>query len=69
MKVICIGNKNKKDAFIRFKLAIGKEYECIGEDESSYLILFKDRFKIWFSKEIFINISEYRNKRLEELGI
>lgn len=67
MKVICVDNK--KDAFIPFKLAIGKEYECIGEDESSYLILFKDGFKIWFSKEIFITIDEMRNQKLKNIGI
>lgn len=66
MKLVCIDNKNYEIPFI----TIGKEYECIKEDNEYYYILEDDNnINIISSKHLFITLDEYRNKKLEEIGI
>jgi hypothetical protein len=65
-------------------LTIGKEYKVKGfthfpnlfgsaklEKHDEYLILLDDNSKIviWYPTHLFMTLNEYRNKKLEELGI
>lgn len=77
MKVICIDNK-KYIEYVTLPvycaeripiLVVGKEYECIKEKEYEYLILIDDTYISWYSKSRFITKEEYRNQRLEDIGI
>lgn len=61
MKLICISNKYTQ-------LIIGKEYECTKETDFYYVVKVNNREGI-FDKYYFITIDEYRNQKLNELGI
>lgn len=69
MKVVCIDNNTYKHPLKDGYIIIGKEYECINEKDGYYLIRFNDFFNWWITKELFMTIEEYRNKKLEEIGI
>ena len=70
MRVICIDNKYNG-------LIIGKEYECVETfhndlyDATTYKIKIDDIDNDWwfFPADNFKTLDEYRNKKLEELGI
>jgi hypothetical protein len=74
MKVICISNKLKYTG-----ITIGKEYEIIPEllsqisdfyiNDDIYHIRNNNGFDFYYPKEYFITIEEYRDKKLNELGI
>jgi hypothetical protein len=68
MKVICIDKKYPD-------LTIGKEYDATSRSDSdNYMIQHESdnsnylKFGL-FSKSSFMTLSEYRSKRLEEIGI
>ncbi len=70
MKVICIRN-DYGGQVVDNNLTIGKEYECTGEFfTNSYCIIIGGEFELWYCpKDFFITKEEYRNKKLEEIGI
>lgn len=69
MKVICIDNKGCENI-----LTIGKEYEMktiiktfdYSDDQYEYYVI---NNKTYWSKKRFLNLDEYRNSRLEDIGI
>ncbi len=69
MKMICVNNDNGDEDI---NLTIGKEYECSGSYYGNYSFckLVNDIGK-WIAcpKNYFITLEEYRNQKLEELGI
>jgi hypothetical protein len=70
MKVICIKND---DLWLNHELTMGKEYEYSSEFEftgTKYILVRTDDGKMRSCPmEIFITLEEYRDKKLEELGI
>lgn len=68
MRLICVNNID--DGHLTY-LTIGKEYKClqIVNYENKYTIINDNHNVFWYSKSLFATIEEYRNKRLEELGI
>lgn len=75
MKVICVETQLKSvrcDNSYYPNLTIGKEYECLNSnvDYANYYMVRNDNnTNIMCPKHFFITKEEYRNKRLEEIGI
>ena len=72
MKVICIDNVNKQKKISsseHFSLTIGKWYECINITNHYYMIINDLGFENTISKNYFLTKEEYRNQKLEEIGI
>ena len=65
IKLICVNNKNS------LSLTLGKEYYAyVITAGNTYYRLFNDKGKInSYTTDLFMTLEEYRNKRLEELGI
>ncbi len=66
MKVICINTGNHR------YLTMGKMYECeFDYEQISKCVLIIDDGGVcdFYSKSYFITIEEYRNKKLEKIGI
>ena len=73
MKLICVDNiyytvDNKR---IILPITIGKEYNVYSDGPPDYYILTDDNGSCFFSytKRYFITKEEYRNSRLEDIGI
>lgn len=66
MKVICVDNKCGEHLF---SLTIGKEYYIIQVYWDYYRLRNDLGDFISYSKEFFMSIKEYRNRRLEEIGV
>ena len=65
MKVICVDNYEGVVSLI-----IGKEYEAEYYNADYYSIRTENsRYMITYPKYCFVTLEEYRNKRLEEIGI
>jgi hypothetical protein len=74
MKVVCIKNSylDWGGGICKYDIIIGKEYECLNGSDfvDDYLISFdNDHRAMYYPKSFFITKEEYRNKRLEEIGI
>jgi len=82
MKVICVDNNNVLLDNKWNDITIGKEYTCVDINKIYYKMIFSEHFcnihcfilddsKIYciYPKNLFISLEEYRNKRLEEIGI
>lgn len=72
MKLICIDN-NDPIFHKACPLTIGKEYECIGITklftQYFYCVIDDDGKETYRYKEYFMSIEEYRDKKLEDIGI
>ncbi len=74
MKMICVNNEDEDEDI---NLTIGKEYECLDSyyygNYSFEIIICKlvNDIGKWIvcPKNYFITLEEYRNQKLEELGI
>lgn len=64
MKVVCIDNINNQ-----LTLTIGKIYDAEGHDRDYYFIKSDIGHMILYPKNLFLTMNEYRNKKLEEIGI
>lgn len=66
MKVICVYNDNGRH-FIK----IGKEYDAedIASPDFYFFKIKGSRYMATYPKSCFITIEEYRNRKLEEIGI
>ena len=65
MKVKCINNKQ---GFWSTRIAIGKIYEVIGEDERRYTIINEKGNIDWFyPKDWFRLLSDIRNEKINKL--
>jgi hypothetical protein len=80
MKIICISDDNtliigKKyseaiDSYYEFNLTVGKVYEYFNIDNINwYQIIDDSGFKFYYPPCFFITIEDYRNKKLEDIGI
>lgn len=75
MKVVCVSN----DYYIDKKnLTIGKEYECISIDHNDIkywsdlyycMIIDNNNKEMMYPKFFFVTVEEYRNRKLEDIGI
>lgn len=66
MKIICIKNKIEN---ITWEITIGKVYESKIDKKNFYQIINERGAIFYYPKELFITMSEYRNHKLEEIGI
>lgn len=64
MKVICVENY-----YGLLFLTIGKEYEVLIHTDRAIKIWDDSINASWYCSDFFITKKEYRNKKLEELGI
>ena len=64
MKVICINNVGYEP-----RLTVGKEYEIIKTFQNFIYILNDDERKMFYKASLFVTVEEYRDKKLNELGI
>jgi hypothetical protein len=64
MKVVCIDNINNQ-----LKLTIGKVYVTTDLQRGYYFIKSDIGHMILYPKNLFLTMNEYRNKKLEEIGI
>ena len=70
MKVVCIKSMYKNG--LKTGLKKGKAYEAEKQDHSDenwLIVKCDDGIKRLFTKDVFQSISEWREKRLKELGI
>jgi len=73
MKVVCVSNKslNQRD----FPLTIGKIYDVFEKHETSnihlphYLVVNDKGMKVWYSNIYLMDLSKFREIKLEKLGI
>jgi hypothetical protein len=65
MKVIGIDNN---DNHLRL-ITIGKIYDVEGHDRDCYYIKCDSGFTVLYLKRYFLTLDEYRNKKLEDIGI
>ena len=71
MKVVCVSNKslNQRD----FPLTIGKIYDVYDKNSNifliHYLVVNDMGMKIWYSNIYLMDLSKFREIKLEELGI
>ncbi|MDD4157431.1 MAG: hypothetical protein PHY08_12770 [Candidatus Cloacimonetes bacterium] len=68
MRLICVNNID--DGHLTY-LTIGKEYKClqIVNYENRYTIINDNHEVFWYSRKLFISLEEYRDKKLEDIGI
>lgn len=69
MKVVCVNEFNMGFLDEILCLTKGKEYDCVLVEGNYYLILLDNGYTRWFEKGLFLTLEEYRNRRLEEIGI
>ncbi len=70
MKVICVKNRNEYNDDIRqYELTIGKEYTPYLINSTWYYIGLDNGYRSVFPKSWFMTKEEYRDKKLEDLGI
>ena len=65
MKVVCVHKEGHNCAYV----TIGKIYDLVYESRELYHLLSDDGIKRVVRKICFKPLDEYRNKKLEEIGI
>lgn len=75
MKVVCIKNSylDWDGGICKYDITIGKKYDVIKshyfQDKYYYSIINDSGNSYPYLVKLFITLNEYRNKRLEEIGI
>ena len=69
MKVICIKDKHSR-VWTATALTIGKVYESPLSITDGFIWIYNDNGDgAWYPIRLFISLEEYRNKKLESIGI
>ncbi len=73
MKVVCI--KKYRSQGLQHELTFGKMYDVLpscglkGIDDYNYFIINDRGYKEYYSKNTFLNLEEWRSRKLDKLGV
>ena len=67
MKIVCINNT--KDGVKVNNLTQGKVYDSLNINKYRIVIVNDKGVKEWYNNELFISLHEWRDLRLNELGV
>lgn len=73
-KIVCIsnivgGNGRNGFAYAVLPITVGRVYDYIIEYSDCYYMIGDTGYKYDLSKELFVKLEDYRNNRLNELGV